>query len=136
MKTLLCLHFILARTLWIRSAKSCALPLTLPLQEVVVEGFYSVVGAHKKSGGQSNKSLTERAIGDWCLPHPVRCPAMMKTIANIYPQGNPKHHLPKHRIQAFTDIRRRASTKFSLSKIIDQIASDTPRCPLVLTEEQ
>ena len=104
--------------------------------EAVLEGFYSVIGAHKKSGGQSNKSLTERAIVDWCLPHPVRCPAMMKTIANIYSQGNPKHHLPKRRIQAFTDVRGRASTKFTVSKIVDRIVSDTPRCPHVLTEEQ
>lgn len=104
--------------------------------EAVVEGFYSVVGAHKKSGGQSNKSLTERAIVDWCLPHPIRCPATMQTIANIYSKGNRKHNLPKHRIQAFSDFRGRASTKFTVSKVVDRIASDTPRCPHVLTEEQ
>ena len=104
--------------------------------EAVVEGFYSVVGAHKKSGGQSNKSLAEGAIVDRCLPHPICCPATMKTIANIYSEGNKKHHLPKHRNQAFTDVRGRASAKFSISKIVDRIASDTPQCPHVLTEEQ
>ena len=56
--------------------------------EAVVEGFYNVVGVHKKSGGESNKSLTECVIVDWCLPHPIRCPATMKTIANIYSKGN------------------------------------------------
>ena len=104
--------------------------------EAVVEGFYSVVAAHKTSGGQSNKSLTERAIVDWCLPHPIRCPGTMKTIANIYSEGNQKHRLPKHRIQIFTDVRGRASTKFTVSKIVDRMASDTQRCPHVLTEEQ
>ena len=104
--------------------------------EAVVEGLYSVVGAHKTSGGQSNKSLTERAIVDWCLPHPIRCPGTMKTIPNIYSEGNQKHRLPKHRIQIFTDVRGRASTKFTVSKIVDRMASDTPRCPHVLTEEQ
>lgn len=104
--------------------------------EAIVEGFYSVVGAHKKYGGQSNQSLTQRSIVDWCLPHPIRCPETVKEIADIYTKGNRKHSLPKHRIQAFTDERGRAFSHIAVSKVVDRIASESPRCPHVLKEEQ
>ena len=41
--------------------------------EAIVKGFYSVIKAHAKSGGQSNKVLMERAVVDWALPHPLAC---------------------------------------------------------------
>jgi hypothetical protein len=40
--------------------------------EAIVEGFYSVVSAHKY-GGQSNSVLVQRAIVDWSIPDPISC---------------------------------------------------------------
>ena len=102
--------------------------------EAIVEGFYSVVSAHKKSGGQSNQSLCHRAIVDWCLPHPIRCPETVKEIARVYTEGDEKHQLKKHRAQFFTDARGRATSTISISKVVDRMASETPRCPHVLKE--
>ena len=56
--------------------------------EVIVEGFYSIVSAHTKSGGQSNQSLCHRAIVDWCLPHPIHCPETVKEIAQVSTEGD------------------------------------------------
>ena len=42
--------------------------------EAIVEGFYSLVAAHKKSGGQSNTVLIQRVIVDWSIPEPISCP--------------------------------------------------------------
>ena len=51
--------------------------------EAVVEGFYSVIGAHKKDGGQSNDVLVKRAIVDWSLPNPLSCPKTMQEIGRF-----------------------------------------------------
>ncbi|CAB3988788.1 Hypothetical predicted protein [Paramuricea clavata] len=53
--------------------------------EAIVEGFYGVVTAHKKSGGQGNDVLVERAIVDWSIPDPIICPKTMTEIGNLYP---------------------------------------------------
>ena len=37
--------------------------------EAIVEGFYSLVNVHKKSGGPSHGVLVERAVVDWTLSH-------------------------------------------------------------------
>jgi len=42
--------------------------------EADVEGFYSLVKIHKMNGGQTNDSLSQRAIVDWSLDHPIQCP--------------------------------------------------------------
>ena len=69
--------------------------------EAVVEGFYSVVGNHTKSGRQSNDVLTQRAIVDWCIPHPISSPSTMEEIAKIYTEGDSKFGLPKHRLPVY-----------------------------------
>ena len=51
--------------------------------EAVVEGFYSVMKAHKKAGGQSNEVLVERVIVDWSLPHPFICKEAIRNISKI-----------------------------------------------------
>ena len=43
--------------------------------EAIVKGFYSLVKAHKKAGGQSNDVLVGRSIVDWLLPEPIACQA-------------------------------------------------------------
>jgi hypothetical protein len=53
--------------------------------KAVVEGFYSIVSAHKKSGGQSNGVLVHRSIVDWSLPQPASCPHTMRATADINP---------------------------------------------------
>ena len=77
--------------------------------EAVVEGFYSLVNAHKKSGGQSNEVLVHRAMVDWSLPQPVSCPDTMRAIADLYTKGDKSHKLSKHRLLVFVDARERAS---------------------------
>ena len=52
--------------------------------EAIVEGFYSVIKAHAKSGGQSNKVLVERAVVDWALPHPLACPSTIAKIGKLF----------------------------------------------------
>ena len=50
---------------------------------MVVEGFYGVVAAHKKNGGQGTCGgpvLIEREVVDWCIPDPITCPETMKKI--------------------------------------------------------
>ena len=103
--------------------------------EAIVEGFYSVIGAHKKSGGQSNQSLAQRAIVDWTLPHPAACPATTEEIAKIYKDGNEEHQLPRHRDPVFTDERQRSIHKYFVSKVVDRVSSHVPRCPHVLHEQ-
>ena len=73
--------------------------------EAIVEGFYSLVTAHKKSGGQSNDILIQRAIVDWSIPDPITCPKTMTEIANLYTDGNKKLGIAKHRLPQFLTIR-------------------------------
>ena len=65
--------------------------------EAIVEGFYILVNVHKKSGGQSNDILVQRAVVDWTLPHPISRPKTMKQIERIYTDGDLKTGLKKHR---------------------------------------
>ena len=102
--------------------------------EAVVEGFYSLINAHKKSGGQSNDVLVQRAIVDWSLPMPASCPGTMRAIASLYTQGDNSHKLPKHRLPVFVDSRERATRNYENSKVIDRIKHEPPRCPHVLNE--
>ena len=102
--------------------------------EAIVEGFYSLVSAHKKKGGQSNEVLTERAIVDWSLPHPASCPATMRAIAKLYTEGDDSHNLPRHRLPVFGDVRGRASGNYEISKVVDRIKNERPRCPHVLKD--
>ena len=103
--------------------------------EAIVEGFYSVVKNHKKSGRQSNEVLTHRAIVDWCIPHPISSPATMLEIARIFVDGNEQFGLPKHRVNVFTDERARAFSRFSISKVVDRIKVEEPRCPFIVKQE-
>ena len=116
--------------------KECCLALDVALAtsgcEAIVEGFYSVVKAHAKSGGQSNKVLMERAVVDWALPNPLSCPQVMLHIGKIYTKGDSKHSLPSHRVPVFYDIRDRASGKYKTSKVVDRIANEAPRCPFIV----
>ena len=73
--------------------------------EAVVEGFYSLVKAHKKAGGQGNEMLVKRAVVDWSLPDPLSCPKTMEEIGQLYTEGNKKLGLSKHRLPIFSDER-------------------------------
>jgi len=98
--------------------------------EAIVEGFYSVVGLHKKNGKQQNSTLAKRAVVDWCLPHPIACPEAIKEITMIYLDGDKEAGLKKHRPSNFVDPRQRSN--YDVGKVIDRIASQTGRCPHVL----
>ena len=100
--------------------------------EAIVEGFYSVVKAHKKPGGQSNNVLVQRAIVDWAIPDPLSCPNTMREIARLYTDGNKKLGLAKHRLPVFFDERGRASRRHLVSKVVDRLNSATPRCPHII----
>ena len=86
--------------------------------EAIVEGFYSVIKTHAKSGGQSNKVLMERAVVDWALPHPLACPSTIVEIGEFYTSG------------------KRAAQKYRVSKVLDRHAAETPKCPFLLSSKQ
>ena len=103
--------------------------------EAIVEGFYSVIKAHAKSGGQSNKVMMERAVVDWTLPHPLACPSTITKIGKLYTSGNQKLGILKHRSAAFFDVRERAARKYNVSKVVDRHATEPPRCPFLVDED-
>lgn len=104
--------------------------------EAIVEGFYSVIKAHTKSGGQSNKVLMERAVVDWALPHPIACPSTIAEISELYTSGNKKRGVRKHRSAIFMDVRERAAVKYRISKVLDRHAAEAPKCPFLLSSKQ
>ena len=120
--------------------QECCLALDIALAtsgcEAVVEGFYSVVKSHSKSGGQSNKVLMERAVVDWAIPNPVSCPHVMLEIGNMYTKGNREYNIPKHRIPIYFDNRERASGKFKVSKVVDRLTIEPPRCPFIIFDKE
>ena len=86
--------------------------------EAIVEDFYSLVGHLKKSGKQLNKTLTELAIVDWCLPLPIACPNTMTEITKLYIEGDKNVGLKNHRHTRFFDSKQRATYK--VGKVIDR----------------
>ena len=108
------------------------IPLAAGGCEAIVEGFYSVVSAHKKSGGQSNNVLVQRAIIDWTIPDPISCPNTMKEIARLYTDGSKKLGIAKHRLPVFFYEHQQAAAKHHVSKVVDRLKSVTPRCPHII----
>ena len=51
--------------------------------EAVVEGFYSLMKAHKRAGGQGNEILVKRVVVDWSIPDPLSCPNTCKKSASF-----------------------------------------------------
>ena len=103
--------------------------------EAVVEGFYSVMKAHKKTGHQTNDNLTQRAIVDWVIPHPISAPSTMKTISQLYTQGDKKFELKQHRSVRFFDRRSRSEGKYQTGKVIDRLRAEKPKYPFILEVE-
>ena len=100
--------------------------------EAVVEGFYGVVAAHKKNGGQGNTVLIERGVVDWCIPDPITCPETMKKIAQLYTEGDKKIGIARHRSAELFDERGRAREKHKVSKVVDRLTTEKPRCSHVI----
>ena len=75
--------------------------------KAIVEGFHSVVASHKKSGGQGNTILAQRAVVDWSIPDPVLCPETIVKIASLYTDEDKKRGIKKHRSAEFFDGRRK-----------------------------
>ena len=100
--------------------------------EASVEGFYILLNVHKKSGGQSNDILVQRALVDWTLPHSISCPKTMKQIARIYTDGDPKTGLIKHRLSTFFDKREPACKIFERSKAVDKLKNEPARFSFIV----
>ena len=100
--------------------------------DAIVEGFYILVNVHKKSGGQSNDILVQRALVDWTLPHSISCPKTMKQIARIYTDGDPKTGLIKHRLSTFFDKREPACKKYERSKAVDKLKNEPARFSFIV----
>ena len=100
--------------------------------EAVVEGFYSVISAHKKDGGQSNNILMQRAIVDWSLPNPISCPKTMEEIAQLYTNGDKKRRIARHQAPLFSDVRGRAASRYDVSKVVDRLRTESPKCPHIV----
>lgn len=103
--------------------------------EAIVEGFYSLLSAHKKSGGQGNDVLVQRAIVDWSIPDPVICPKTITEIVNLYTHGNKKLGIARHRPPQYFDERGRAS-RWHVSKVVDRLRTEKPRCPHIIQADQ
>ena len=103
--------------------------------EAVVEGFYSLASVHKKSGGQKNDTLMERANVDWALPQPIQCPKTIKKIAKLYRDGNASRGLKKHRCSQFFDQRKRAASKYEQSKVIDRLMNEKAKFTFLVTDD-
>jgi hypothetical protein len=74
--------------------------------EAAVEGFYSLVNAHKKAGRQGNEMLVKRAVVDWSLlDFTLTCPKTMEEIGQLYTKESKKLGLAKHRMPLFSDER-------------------------------
>ena len=100
--------------------------------EAVVKGFYSLVKAHKKRGGQGNEMLVKRAVIDWTLPDPLTCPKTMEEIGKLYTEGNKKLGLLKHQIPIFSDVRRRAARRHNVSQAVDRLRIEASKCPHIV----
>lgn len=100
--------------------------------EAVMEGFYSVVQAHKKYGGQSNEVLMHRAIVDWSIPHPISCKKTMLQIGKLHSEGCQDRGISRHRSALFNDGREQASRKYKVRKVVDCLALKEPRCKHVV----
>ena len=96
--------------------------------EAVVEGFYSLMKAHKKAGGQSNDVLMSRSIVDWALPHPISCPEAVKEITMLFLNGD-GGELKKHRTSKFFGNGRRKS--HNISKVVDRLEDQQKRFPFL-----
>ena len=81
----------------------------------------------------STDALVQRAIVDWNILHPVSCPETIKAVAQLYTEGDERHNQPKHRLPVFGDFRKRANS-YEVSKVIDRITNEQPRCPHVLND--
>ena len=85
---------------------------------------------------QSNDVLMHRAVVDWCIPQPLTCRQTMIEIGKLYFEGSKVLGISKHRSAVFSDVRERAAKKYKVSKVVDRIATEEPRCPHVLKTSQ
>ena len=103
--------------------------------EAIVEGFYSVMNHHKKSGNQTNCVLVERSIVDWTLPNPVCCPNTVRSITTLYTEGDPKYKLKKHRSVRFFDKQNRSSGTYKVSKVVDRLTSESSKFSFITDDD-
>lgn len=103
--------------------------------EAIVEGFYSAIKPHAKSGGQSNNVLMERAVVDWALPHQFACPQTITNIGKLYTSGNQKLGIRKHRSAALFDVRERAVRKYHVCKVTDWHSAEPLKCACLVKED-
>ena len=103
--------------------------------EAVVEGFYSLMKAHKRAGGQGNEILVKRAVVDWSIPDPLSCPNTMQEIGELYTEGNKELGIKKHRLPLFSDERRRAERRHDVSKVVDRMRMEQPKCPHIVKKD-
>ncbi|XP_018017477.1 uncharacterized protein LOC108674085 [Hyalella azteca] len=102
--------------------------------EAIVEGFYSVIKRHLFQGPMENKNMVERAIVDWLMPIPARCPSTIKSVAKLYLKGHSKLNLLPHRSVHHSDVRNRG--KYSdVSKVIKRHTQKPVNYPLFLDQE-
>lgn len=102
--------------------------------EAIVEWFYSVVKAHKQYGGQSNEVLMQRAVVDWSIPEPI-CMETMREIGKLHSEGSKTLGISRHRSAMFNDGRERAAMKYRVSKVVDRLTAEQPRCPHVVAAD-
>ena len=92
--------------------------------EAIVEGFYILVNVYKKSDGQSNDVLVQRALVEWTLPHSISCPNTMKQIARIYTDSDSKTDQIKHILPTYFDKREPGCKKYERNKAVDKLKTN------------
>ena len=55
----------------------------------------------------------------------------MAEIAYLYTEGDKKRGLARHRLPLYTDGRKRAAQRHDVSKVVDRLGKEVPRCPNV-----
>ena len=91
--------------------------------------------ATQEKRSQGNCVLVQRAIVDWTIPDLMSCPKTIQEIARLYTEGDVKPGLAKHRGPIYFDERERAARRHEVSKVVDWLRKETPRCPHVVNAD-
>ena len=86
--------------------------------EAIAETYFGVMKSQLKDN-HDPETADMRSLVKYCLPDPSHCPNAVEKIAKIYREGDLKNRVKRHRPNIFFDKRRRASTKYKVSKAVD-----------------
>lgn len=98
--------------------------------EAIAETYFKVLEAQRQDN-QNPDTIDMRTLISYVIPVPSQCPKSIKSIAEIYSQGDLKKKVKSHRTNIFTDERERASRKYVVGKAIDNFNKKRTGCPYI-----